>query len=236
MILSVIKCFLIGYLIGSIPFAYLVGRLKGGNIYETGSGNPGATNTLVVFGKAAGAAVLVLDVLKGFLPAWIVLHVTQDTSFAFWAGTGAVTGHVASLYKKFRGGKALASAGGVLLCLYPIPLFIVLGSYIALLLITRYIVLATTLVILGAVGFFLIIDQPLSKDLALLVMVLGVLYRHLPNWERMFLGNEPKVGQPVDEVTLPRLPKEKQRLLRVIYVVVSLLFMLTIALVKKQIV
>jgi acyl phosphate:glycerol-3-phosphate acyltransferase len=236
MILPVIKYFILGYFIGSIPFAFLVGKLKGGNIYKQGSGNPGATNTLVVFGKAAGAIVLVLDVLKGFLPSLLVLHFTQDTSLAFWTGSGAVTGHVASIFTKFRGGKALAAAGGVLLCLYPIPLIVVVVSYVALLFLTRYIVLATTVVILGAVVFFLSIGQPLTKDLALLVMVLGVLFRHLPNWERMYLRNEPKVGEPVHEVTLDRLPVTKQRMLQVVYLVVCALVMLTVAYVKRGVV
>ncbi|MGZ4032229.1 MAG: glycerol-3-phosphate 1-O-acyltransferase PlsY [Tumebacillaceae bacterium] len=233
MVLTVIKYFLLGYLIGAIPFAFLVGLVKGGNIYKQGSGNPGATNTLVVFGKAAGAVVLVLDVLKGFLPTLLVLHFTGDTSLAFWTGTGAVTGHVASIYTKFRGGKALASAGGVLLCLYPIPLIVVVVSYVALLFLTRYIVLATTLVVVGAVVFFLSIGQPLTKDLALMVMVLGVLFRHLPNWERMYLRNEPKVGQPVHEITLERLPKRKQRLVQVVYLVVCALAMAMVAYFKQ---
>lgn len=236
MILSILTFFLLGYLIGAIPFAFLIGKLKGGNIYKQGSGNPGATNTLVVFGKMAGAAVLVLDVLKGFLPTLLVLHFTGDTSLAFWTGSGAVTGHVASIYTKFRGGKALAAAGGVLLCLYPIPLIVVVLSYVALLFLTRYIVLATTLVVLGAVVFFLSIGQPLTKDLALLVMVLGVLFRHLPNWERMYLRNEPKVGQPVDELKLQRLPKPKQRMVQVVYLVICALVMLTVAYVKHGVV
>ncbi|MGZ4135255.1 MAG: hypothetical protein ACXVPC_08840, partial [Tumebacillaceae bacterium] len=70
------------------------------------------------------------------------------------------------------------------------------------------------------------------KDLALMVMVLGVLFRHLPNWERMYLRNEPKVGQPVHEITLDRLPKRKQRLVQVVYLVVCALAMVMVAYIK----
>lgn len=206
-----------GYLIGSIPFAYLMGRLKGGNIFQQGSGNPGATNTLVVYGKKAAIVVLVLDVLKGFLPACIVGQTTGDLSLAFWAGAGAVLGHAFSLYTKFKGGKALACAGGALLYLAPVVLLIVVAAYVLLLLITRYIVFATTLVIVAAVGYFVYTDHPLANDLALLTMVVGVLYRHLPNWERMYLRNEPKVGQPVEELKLTRLPHNQQVALRIGY-------------------
>jgi glycerol-3-phosphate acyltransferase PlsY len=215
---SILLVFLLGYLVGSTPIAYLLSKRKGGNIFQQGSGNPGATNTLTVYGKKAAATVLVLDVMKGFLPTLLILLLTEDRTLAFWTGTGAVLGHVASLYTGFRGGKALATAGGVLLCLFPIPLAIVIVAYVLLLLLIRYIVIATTLVILGAVVFFLFFaEQPLSDQLALLTMVAGILYRHLANWERVFLGNEPKIGDNVSELTLERLKPEGQRRLRLFY-------------------
>lgn len=213
---------LIGYLVGSTPFAYLVSKAKGGNIFEVGSGNPGATNTLVMFGKGAAITVLVCDILKGYLPTLIVWLITGDHVLAFWTATGAVLGHAFSFYTGFRGGKALATAGGTLLALYPLPLIVVVVSYVLLVLWIRYIVIATTIVIFGAVAFFLWIDQPLGSTLALLVMVAGVLYRHLPNWERVYLRNEPKIGQKVEEIHLERLPKDKQALLRVVYGIVAI--------------
>lgn len=223
---------LIGYLAGSIPFAYLMGRFKGGNIFAQGSGNPGATNTLVVFGKKAAAAVLILDVLKGLVPAYLAGRLTGDYTIAFWAGAGAVLGHAFSIFTKFKGGKALATAGGALLYLAPIPLLIVIGSYLLLLFLTRYIVFATTLVILGAVGYFLYLDMPLTDDLALLTMVVGVLFRHLPNWERMYLRNEPKVGEPVEEIKLQRLPREQQVLLQIGYFVCAALVYAAVVLLR----
>lgn len=215
---SIFLFLLIGYLIGSTPFAYLFSKRQGGNIFQQGSGNPGATNTLTVYGKKAAATVLVLDVLKGFVPTLIVLLATGDHTLAFWTGTGSVLGHVASLFTRFQGGKALATAGGVLLCLYPLPLAVLVVAYVLFVLLIRYIVIATTLVVFGAVVFFLFFaGQPLADQLALLTMVVGILYRHLGNWERIYLRTEPRIGVAVSELTLKRLDAHQQRRVKVWY-------------------
>lgn len=215
---SILLFLLIGYLVGSTPFAFLQAKRRGGNIFQQGSGNPGATNTLVVYGKQAAATVLALDVLKGFVPTLLVLLITGDHTLAFWTGTGSVLGHVASLFTRFQGGKALATAAGVLLCLYPLPLAVVVVAYVLLVLLIRYIVIATTLVILGAVVFFLFFaGQSIGDKLALLTMVAGILYRHLGNWERVYLRTEPKIGDTVSELTLKRLSPEQQRRVKAWY-------------------
>ncbi len=217
MIFSISMALLFGYLVGSTPFAFLLGQKKGANIFKQGSGNPGATNTLILFGKRAATVVLILDVSKGFFPTMLTAWVTQDQTLAFWTAAGAVLGHVFSMYTKFRGGKALATAGGALLFLQPYPLLITVASYVILAFLIRYIVIATTIVIVGALCVFLFTPQVLAEQVALFLMVAGVLYRHLPNWERIFLKNEPKIGRPVHEVTLARFTKEKQEWLQLSY-------------------
>ncbi|PWK07458.1 glycerol-3-phosphate 1-O-acyltransferase PlsY [Tumebacillus permanentifrigoris] len=224
---------LIGYIIGSTPFAFLVSKARGGNIFAQGSGNPGATNTLAVYGKGAAVTVLVCDILKGLIPTLLVLLITDDQVLAFCTAAGAVLGHVFSFYTGFRGGKALATAGGAILALYPLPLIIIVLSYVLLVLLIRYIVIATTLVILGAVGFFLWIDQPLGSTMALLVMVAGILYRHLPNWERIYLKNEPQIKHKIAEIELERLPKDKQAMLKVVYWIVAIACIATVYYVKS---
>ncbi|MBL0386568.1 glycerol-3-phosphate 1-O-acyltransferase PlsY [Tumebacillus sp. ITR2] len=223
---------LIGYIVGSTPFAFLVSKSRGGNIFEQGSGNPGTANTLAMYGKSAAITVLICDILKGFLPTLIVLLITDDQVLAFWTATGTVLGHAFSFYTGFRGGKALATAGGSLLALYPIPIIVVVAAYVLLVLLIRYIVVATTIVIFGAVAFFLWIDQPLGSSLALLVMVAGILYRHLPNWERIYLRNEPKIGNKVEEIHLERLSKEKQAMIKVVYWIVAIAFLAVVYWVK----
>ncbi|MGB8955325.1 MAG: glycerol-3-phosphate 1-O-acyltransferase PlsY [Tumebacillaceae bacterium] len=219
---------IIGYLIGSIPFAYLNSKLRGGNIFAQGSGNPGATNTWTLYGKRAALLVLALDVLKGFIPTFTVAQVTGDLHLAFWTGAGCVLGHAFSLYTKFQGGKALASALGVLGYLYPVGLAVVVISYVLSALIMRYIVVATTFVIVGAAVYFLWTEPDLSKQLAFMTMVIPVLYRHLPNWERIYLRNEPKITERVHEITLERLSKPQQIKLRVAYFAVSALVVLAL--------
>ncbi|ASS76268.1 acyl-phosphate glycerol 3-phosphate acyltransferase [Tumebacillus algifaecis] len=226
MIFSTLIALLFGYVVGSIPFAYLLGRRRGGNIFEQGSGNPGATNTLTLFGKRAAAVVLVLDLLKGFLPTMLADWVTGDPTLAFWTATGTVLGHVSSMFTKFRGGKALATAGGALLFLQPIPLLVAFGSYVVLVLITRYIIVATTIVIVGALLCFLFTPQIFSEQIAFFLMVAGVLYRHLPNWERMYLKNEPKITKPIHEVTLQRLSAEKQEWVKLSYWITMIMILL----------
>ncbi|KEO82117.1 glycerol-3-phosphate 1-O-acyltransferase PlsY [Tumebacillus flagellatus] len=223
---------LIGYAVGSTPFAFLVGKSRGGNIFERGSGNPGTANTLAVYGKGAAAIVLICDVLKGFLPTLIVLLITGDQVLAFWTAAGAALGHAFSFYTGFRGGKALATAAGSLLALYPIPLIVVVVAYVVLVLLIRYISIATTIVIAGAVVFFLCIDQPLGSTLALLVMVAGILYRHLPNFERLYLRNEPKIGHKIEEIHLERLPREKQAMIKVVYWLAAIVFIAIVYWVK----
>src|SRR5689334_15146404 len=100
---------IIGYLIGSIPFALWNSKLRGGNIFTQGSGNPGATNTWTLYGKRAAALVLTLDVLKGFIPTYTVAKMTGELTLALWTGAACVIGHAFSLYTKFNGGKALAT-------------------------------------------------------------------------------------------------------------------------------
>jgi acyl phosphate:glycerol-3-phosphate acyltransferase len=226
---------LIGYLIGSIPFAYLNSKLRGGNIFAQGSGNPGATNTWTLYGKRAALLVLLLDVLKGFIPTYAVAQVTGDVHMAFWTGAGCVLGHAFSLYTKFHGGKALATSVGVLGYLYPVGLAVVVVSYVLSALIIRYIVVATTLVIVGATVYFLWMEPDLGKQLAFLTMVIPVLYRHLPNWERIYLRNEPKITERVHEITLNRLPKPQQIKLRVVYFAVVALVVLALVLLARPV-
>jgi len=219
---------LIGYLAGSLPVAYLFSLRKGNNIFEQGSGNPGTMNTFVVYGKSAAVVVLVLDVLKGFVPTLLVAQLTGNMDLAWWIGAGCVLGHVSSIFTKFRGGKALATAGGVVLYFHPLSLFLMVGLYILLLLITRYIVFATTLTIFASVGLFWYSDQTTGATLAFLLMLFGIMYRHLPNWERFILGNEPKFTDKISELTLHRFSERGQRLFAISYWVVALLILATV--------
>jgi len=135
----VILYWIIGYLAGSLPFGLWVTRLvKNIDIRDGGSGHVGATNTIRQAGFTAGAAVLLLDILKGFLPVYFSLR----AGFPAWSvaivAALAVAGHCYPLFANFRGGMGLAVAGGAMLAVYPLTFLIVLALLIFLVLIIRH--------------------------------------------------------------------------------------------------
>jgi acyl phosphate:glycerol-3-phosphate acyltransferase len=135
----VILYWIIGYLAGSLPFGLWVTRLvKNIDIRDGGSGHVGATNTIRQAGFAPGAAVLLLDISKGFLPVYFSLR----AGFPAWSvaivAALAVAGHCYPLFANFRGGMGLAVAGGAMLAVYPLTFLIVLALLIFLVLIIRH--------------------------------------------------------------------------------------------------
>lgn len=116
---------LIGYLIGSIPFSYLVARTQGVDLRNVGSGNTGASNVWRVCGFKFFVVALVLDIVKGFVPtvvAYQVFHMRPLATIA--VGLAAMAGHVFPIFMRFRGGKAVATAGGVMLAFQPVLLIV----------------------------------------------------------------------------------------------------------------
>lgn len=127
-------CALGGYLIGSISFAQIFAKVRRVNLREVGSGNPGATNAGRAMGRKMGVAVALLDIAKGFIPAALAAWWFGDV-FGVVAGAAAVLGHVTSPWLGFKGGKGVATAGGVVLALRPlwaIPVLVVFAIVFAL--------------------------------------------------------------------------------------------------------
>ena len=108
-----------GYLLGSIPFGYLLVRVQsGGDIRCMGSGNIGATNVARAAGWAIGVATLILDAAKGFFAVWLVAHFSDgNIRFMMYAGLAAILGHIFPVWLKFSGGKGVATALGVFLAI-----------------------------------------------------------------------------------------------------------------------
>src|SRR5437764_1629253 len=107
------------YLIGSIPFGYLVARAKGVDIFQAGSGNIGATNVSRVLGRKFGLLVFALDVLKGALPTAAMRAFNPEPAWSVAAGLAAMLGHLFPLYLRFHGGKGVATGFGVVPVLLP---------------------------------------------------------------------------------------------------------------------
>ncbi len=115
---NILIAFVLSYLLGSFPTAFLAGKLKGKNIFATGSSNMGAMNTARNIGYRLGILVLLTDLAKGALATYLGLQLADDTG-ALAAGIGVVLGHTRSVFVGFRGGKGLATTLGASLPLYP---------------------------------------------------------------------------------------------------------------------
>ncbi|HTR87576.1 MAG TPA: glycerol-3-phosphate 1-O-acyltransferase PlsY [Reyranella sp.] len=182
-----------GYLLGSIPFGLLLTKAVGlGDIRSIGSGNIGATNVLRTGNKKLAAAVLVLDMLKGF--AAVMIAAMWGPYPAIAAAWGALLGHMFPVWLGFKGGKGVATKLGVLWALsWPIGLI----SSVAWLLVAavfRYSSLASLLcTAIGAAAAWYFDAWPMA--LAITLMVPLVWYRHHQNLSRLLKGTEPKIGQ-----------------------------------------
>src|SRR5918996_6062966 len=183
-------CFLIAYLIGSIPFGLLVTRLAGaGDLRAIGSGNIGATNVLRTGHKGLALATLILDVLKGALPVWLAGRYGPD--MAVVAGLGAVLGHCFPIWLKFRGGKGVATALGLVAVLTPAVAAIAILLFVAVTALTRYVSLGSMLGALAAAPGAWLLGQVQAAELYLLLALIIVL-KHAANIRRLARGSEAK--------------------------------------------
>jgi len=137
-------CLLLGYLLGSLNPAALISKLKGKDLREHETGNLGASNTMLVFGKAMGALVLAFDMLKGFLAFKLALWIAPEIKWAAMAaGFSAVLGHCFPFYLKFKGGKGLAAFAGVVLAYHPwLFLFLLITGMSLMVLVNHNFILA----------------------------------------------------------------------------------------------
>ncbi len=162
---------IIGYLLGSIPFSYIVARLKKGvDIRGVGGGNVGALNTYREIGPAYGLGVLAADIIKGALAVLVARWLDLPIAWMCLAGLAAVVGHNWPIFLKFRGGKGAATVIGVLVALTPIELLISAAIVLILIAITRNVRLALFALVLTP-----LLDWIFDKDLIYIVCALGLL-------------------------------------------------------------
>jgi glycerol-3-phosphate acyltransferase PlsY len=192
-ILSGVAIFAAAFLIGSIPFGYIVGRLfYHTDIRSAGSGNIGAMNALRTLGKGGAAAVLLLDVLKGFVPTlWALWFFGAGVHvMAALVATGTVLGHCFSPWLRFRGGKGVATSFGAVFALsWPAGLVAVAG-WIAGAAITRYSSVGSMLGAVLAPFALWIFTRSLPETAYGVFAMLLILLRHRENIERLRLGEE----------------------------------------------
>jgi len=184
------------YLLGSIPFGYLLPRvLRGDDIRRHGSGNIGASNVWRVYGRWLGVPVAVLDVLKGLVPAALGLWLGGDW-VGVLAGAAAMLGHARPVYLGFsKGGKMVATAGGVALALAP---FAALGCavvWLAVFALTRYASLASMLAAVALPVLCLALGSSWPVVAFTALAALGVLALHRQNGRRLLRGTEPRFAR-----------------------------------------
>src|SRR6476661_9598728 len=193
------------YLLGSIPFGYLAGRLAGIDIRKVGSGNVGATNVVRIMGKQYGYPVFAFDFLKGFGAVMISMLIAPGRPpewnspeiFGILAAISSVLGHLYPPWLKFQGGKGVATSAGALLALTPVATLIGIAIWIIVFWLTRYVSLAS---ITAAVALPIVIlvvrshDQnngkPLVYSSACVAVV--IIWRHRSNLSRLIQGTEPR--------------------------------------------
>jgi len=190
----------IGYLLGSIPFALVIGKV----FYKTdvrkfGSGNLGGTNTGRVLGKKAGASVMALDILKVVIAIFITSHFKNYEVTTVWTGFAAAIGHCYPLFAGFKGGKAVATLGGFIIrtsaFTFKSVWFIIvpLATFLIILKITKMVSLSSICTaIISAIQICILIPNMSTKIASILFAIL-VVYRHRANIERIINKTESKI-------------------------------------------
>ncbi len=202
--ISAFAAILTAYLLGSVPFGLLIGRARGVDIRKTGSCNIGATNVMRSVGKGWGIFTLLLDALKGYLPAALFPMLLQRAGLMpdapVWlqiaCGCSAILGHNFPLYLRFKGGKGVATSAGVLLGIAPLALLIGLAVFVVVFGISRFVSLGsiTAAVVVPCAGVMLYWEHT-GPLIPAVLAVLGalVIWRHKANIVRLRNGTENRI-------------------------------------------
>jgi glycerol-3-phosphate acyltransferase PlsY len=195
---------LIAYLLGSVPTGFLVAKSRGIDIRTLGSGNIGATNVFRILGKPAGIFVLLADAAKGFLAVFVVAKVlsgwfdpaagpTARDWFDICGGAAAILGHNYTCWLHFKGGKGIATSAGVLVALVSVPLLIILGVWIIVFALTRYVSLAS----MSAAFALPFATWAVGKNWTLILVTSALaalaIYKHKANIRRLMNGTEDRI-------------------------------------------
>ena len=230
--LSTLTVLFLSYLMGSIPSAIWVGKaFHGVDVREHGSGNAGTTNTFRVLGWPSGITVLIMDLMKGFVPSFwlsaLAFNLIEapfsgplapplwdvDAFLKISCGLFAVIGHMFPIFARFKGGKGAATACGMLFGIEPISISISSIIFLSTIFFTRYVSLASILssffypisILVLRFGFGMEIDGSILAFST--IVAFGIIYKHKSNIGRLLNGTESKVGQKV--TTPPAEPEEE---------------------------
>jgi glycerol-3-phosphate acyltransferase PlsY len=195
--LAIPLALLAAYLVGSIDFAVIVARMHGVDIHKAGSGNPGASNVLRTLGKVPAAMVFIGDTLKGTVGAamgMVASGVPEPTvHWAFAAGFAAVIGHCYPIFHRFKGGKGVATGGGVLLFTVPIAALIEISMWAIVVKLTKTASIGSLVIVVITIPMLMWQGVDGLSLLWAGLMIVLVIWRHRSNIQRMVSGSEEKV-------------------------------------------
>ncbi len=186
---------LCGYVLGSVPTGILVGRARGVDVRQVGSGNIGTANVLRAAGKWAAIATLAGDMVKGMIPVLVARALTQNDWILAGVALAAVAGHCWPIFLRFKGGKGVATGAGTSIGLAPLVGLGLFAFWWAVVLASRYTSLGAIAVMVVSPVAFLLTGQPLPYVLYTIVGGALVLWRHRENARSLMKGTERKVGE-----------------------------------------
>jgi len=190
-VLYLIPALGVSYLLGSLPSAYLAGKLKGVDIRKHGSGNMGATNTARILGFQWGLVVLLADILKGFLAAWVAACLLGMWG-AVLGGLSVVIAHNWNPWFGFKGGKGVACGLGAALFMIPSAIAVGVIVFVAVVALTRYVSLASLTAALTVLLMTVVFADPTPYKIFAIAAVIFIFIRHIENIKRLYSGTESK--------------------------------------------
>jgi acyl phosphate:glycerol-3-phosphate acyltransferase len=187
-----------GYILGSVPTGFLVGRAWGVDVRRTGSGNIGMANVLRSVGKWPAVITMAGDMLKGFAPVFLARFLTENEWVIAAVALAALMGHCWPVFLGFKGGKAVATGAGTTIALAPVAGLALFAFWWGVVLVSRYTSLGAISVMLVSPIAFLVTGQPIPYVLYTVIGGSLVLWRHKENARALIKGTERKIGQKED--------------------------------------
>jgi glycerol-3-phosphate acyltransferase PlsY len=213
LVLPWLVCGATAYLLGAMPTGFLVGLARGVDVRRVGSGNTGATNVFRTVGKPWGVFTLIVDALKGFVPAYLfpilaarsgwltgsaeVVPGSSLQNLGLVCAAFAIAGHNWPVYLRFKGGKGVATSAGALLGLAPVTALIGFAAWLIVFAISRYVSLASMLaaLVICITSWIVYYQESMALPIVFTVLCGVLIWRHRSNIQRLLQGKENKMGK-----------------------------------------
>jgi acyl phosphate:glycerol-3-phosphate acyltransferase len=187
---------LLGYLAGSVPFAFLLARRAGIDVRFAGSGNVGAANVFRTAGAGRAIIVMILDIGKGALAVAFAFLMTASVPLTAATGAAAVVGHVYPVWLRFRGGKGVAVAAGVFAVLAPLATLTAVSVFLLFVSVTRYVSLGSVAATIALPPAAWLTGAPMAVVVTTVGVAALIVFRHRTNIRRLRAGTERRMGMP----------------------------------------